>query len=387
MCSATPPHPEPVPPGPDAPAPPGSPRIEKYFRAMTKLGASDLHIKPGTTPHLRINTRIVPTQGVGMPPEQIAEMAYELMDPKQRQVFDASGSVDLAWEIEGGDRYRINAYRQRGYVALAVRRVSRNIATVQELHLPPEVERIAEHRDGLVILSGATGSGKSTTIAAILDYINRTRPCHIVTIEDPIEHLFENKKSLVSQREVGIDVPDFHQALKYLMREDPDVVLIGEMRDHETIAAALQAAETGHLVLGTVHASNASQTITRILDMFPADSRRLVRQSLSFNLRAVLCQMLLPCIAPGVPRVPAVEILLNNPTIRQLLQEERDAEIPDVIRSQERDGMRTFTRSLMHLIETNYVDPKVAYEAAPNIDELKMLLSGISSNRSGLLGR
>ncbi len=384
MSSSTPPPAESATLGGDAP---GAPKIEKYFRAMTKLNASDLHIKPDCTPHLRSNTRIVPTQGKGLAPGQIAEMAYELMDARQRLAFDAAGSIDLAWEISGGDRFRINVFRQRGHVALAVRRVSRNIASFAELNLPPGVERIIEHHDGLVLLSGPTGSGKSTTISAMIEHINRTRQCHILTIEDPIEYLYESKKALVSQREVGIDVPDFHSALKYLMREDPDVVLIGEMRDHETFAAALQAAETGHLVLGTVHASSAAQTLTRILDLFPADSRRLVRQSLAFNLRAILCQRLLPCIAPNIHRVPAVEILLNNPSIRQLLQEERDAEIPDVIRSQERDGMQSFTRSLLQLIEKNYVDPKVAYEVAPNADELKMLLSGISSSRSGLLGR
>ncbi len=383
MSSANPPT-EPAAIGGDRP---GEPKLQKYFLAMTKLGASDLHIKPGVTPHMRVNTRIVATQGKPLPNALIAEMAMELMSDRQKLTLEQEGGCDLAYEIEGGDRFRVNVFRQRGHVAIAARRVSRVVPSFSDLHLPPEIAKIAEMRDGLILLSGPTGAGKSTTISSMIEHVNRSRPCHIVTIEDPIEYLYESKKSLVSQREVGIDVPDFQTALKYLMREDPDVVLIGEMRDRHTLQAALQASETGHLVLGTIHASSAAQTVTRILDLFPADDRRLVRQSLAFNLRAVICQRLLPSILPGVSRIPAVEILLNNPSIRQLLQEERDAEIPDVIRSCERDGMRSMTRSLLGLIEQNAVDPKIAYEAAPNVDELKMLLSGISSTRPGLLGR
>jgi twitching motility protein PilT len=244
---------------------------------------------------------------------------------------------------------------------------------------------LAQEHQGLILLSGPTGSGKSTTIAAMIEHINQTRACHVVTIEDPIEYLYEDKKAVVNQREIGIDTQNFDSALKYLMREDPDVVLIGEMRDRETFSAALQASETGHLVLGTVHASSAPQTITRLLDLFPQESRELIRQSLGFNLKAVVCQRLLQSIAQGIQRIPAVEIMIMNPSVRQLLQEGRDAELADVIRAHEREGMQSFTSSLRTLIEKEMIDPKVAYDAAPNVDELKMLLKGISAGRAGLM--
>jgi len=308
------------------------------------------------------------------------------MTAKQQEYFAEHGSLDLAYEILGGDRFRINIYRQRGNVSVAVRRVTREIPNFAELHLPPSVEAIADEHQGLVLLSGPTGCGKSTTIAAMLEHINKNRPCHVVTIEDPIEYLYEDKKALIDQREIGIDVESFDAALKYLMREDPDVVLIGEMRDHETFQAALQASETGHLVFGTIHASNASQTVGRILDLFPPDARDRVRQSLADNIRAIICQKLLPCIAKGIDRIPAVEILLHNPSVSQLIEEGRESELPEIIRSHEVDGMLTFTKSLLQRIEDDLVDPKVAYEVAPNVDELKMLLKGISSSRSGLLG-
>lgn len=360
------------------------PAIHKYFRAMVKTNASDLHLKADSVPRLRLKTKIVPVKGEPLSAEELFNMAMEILDERQREFFNKYGSIDVADELEGSDRFRINIFRQRGKVSIAVRRVSRNIPTFEELHLPDQIRKIAEHTSGLVLLAGITGAGKSTTIAAMLEHINQTRPCHIVTIENPIEYLYTDKKAIINQREVGIDVPDFSSALKYLMREDPDVVLIGEMRDRETFAAALQAAETGHLVFGTIHASGAAQTIGRILDLFEPASRDLVRQSLGFNLRAIIYQQLLPCLVEGIERVPAVEILLNNPSTRQLIEQGRDAELPTVIRSSQHEGMKDFTYSLLELIEKDYVDPKVAYEAAPNPDELKMLLSGISTSQTGL---
>ena len=363
------------------------PKLEKYFKAMIKAGASDLHIKPGSPPHVRTATKIKPTRSAPLSAEEIAEMAYELLSEEQRAFFAAHGSIDVAHELDGQDRFRINIFRQRGNVAIAARRVTRKIPDFRMLHLPKVIAEIAEARHGLVLVSGAASSGKSTTIAAMLEHINLTRPCHIVTIEDPIEYLYEDKKALISQREVGIDVESFESALKYLMRADPDVVLIGEMRDRETFAAALQVSETGHLVFGTIHAATAAQTIGRVLDLFDHASRDLIRQSLAFNLRAIVCQKLLPAITKGFDRIPAVEILLTNPSVRQLISEAREGELPEVIRSHEREGMRSFTKSLLELIEKDRVDPNVAYEAAPNAEELKMLMKGISASRSGLLGR
>ena len=363
------------------------PKLNQYFQQMTKMDASDLHLKSGRAPHIRLKADLRRTKAEPLGSDEIKDMAFQLMSEKQRAFFEEHGNIDLAYQVPGGDRFRINVFRQRGLVSVSVRRVSRDIPNFESLHLPPVMEQIAETGQGLVLLAGPSGCGKSTTIAAMLEHVNSTRPCHIVTIEDPIEYIYEDKRALVNQREVGIDVATFDLALKYLMREDPDVVLIGEMRDPETFTAALQAAETGHLVFGTAHASSAPQTIERVLALFPVDQRPLMRQSLAFNMRAIVCQRLLPSIKEDVDRVPAVEVLLMNPSVRQFIEEEREGELADVIRSGERQGMRTITKSLLELIEQDFVDPKVAYLHAPNVDELKMLLKGISAGHSGLTGR
>jgi len=365
----------------------GQPKLQAYLEAMVKAGASDLHIKPDCVPHVRLRATIHPTQAEPLAANEIAEMAAELMTEKQAKFFEETGNIDVAHELSGSDRFRINIYRQRGYIAMAVRRVLREIPDFKTLHLPASLEKIANFQQGLILLSGASGSGKSTTIAAILNYINETRPCHIVTIEDPIEYLFEDKKAIVSQREIGIDVDSYQTALKYLMREDPDVVLIGEMRDHETFTAALQATETGHLVLGTVHASTAAQTVGRVLELVGVENRDVFRQALVHNLRAIVCQKLLPSIAKGFGRVPAVEVLLPNATVRQLIMEKRESELAEAIDAASQEGMQSFTLSLLELIEKEYVDPRLAYEVAPNPDELKMKLRGISSSGGGLMGR
>lgn len=361
-------------------------RFEKYFAAMMKAGASDLHLVGGKPPHIRIHGAIQPTQAKPLTPEEIERMVFELVSESQWARFAEGGNMDLAYEIAGSDRFRLNAFRQRGTIAVAVRRVSREIPDFETLHLPPAVRQVAEGQQGLVLLSGPTGCGKSTTIAAMLEHINKTRPCHIITLEDPIEYLYESKKALVSQREIGIDVEDFATGLKYLMREDPDVVLIGEMRDPATFQAALQASETGHMVFGTVHASGAAQTLGRILDLFPADVRESVRLSLAFNLRAIICQKLLPCITSDTDRIPAVEMLINNPSARQMIMEQRDSELIEVMLSHEIDGMQTFNSSLLQLIESGMIDPRDAYDNAPNVEELKMLMKGISASRVGLRG-
>lgn len=352
---------------------------------MVTAGASDLHMKAGSPPNTRVNTKIIASQRPPLGVKELHDMAMELLSDTQKAFLAHNGSIDVAYEIPGSDRFRINIYRQRGTLAMAVRRATRLIPNFDELHLPPIIRTLAQSHQGLILLSGPTGSGKSTTIAAMIEYINQTRACHIVTIEDPIEYLYEDKKAVVNQREIGIDTPNFDSALKYLMREDPDVVLIGEMRDRETFAAALQASETGHLVLGTVHASSAPQTISRVLDLFPQESRELVRQSLAFNLNSIICQRLLPSIAKDVQRIPTVEVMITNPSVRQFLREGRDVELAEVIRTHELDGMQSFTSSLRRLIESELIDPRVAYEAAPNVDELKMLLKGISAGRAGLM--
>ena len=362
------------------------PRLARYFEAMVKADASDLHLKPSLAPHVRIGGEVRSAPGKALSSEDILSMVDEMMTARQRALFAELGSVDLAYELPGSDRFRINAFLQRGKVAVAVRRVTREIPDFKSLHLPPIVEKIAAGRQGLVLLSGPSGGGKSTTIAAMLQHINQTRACHIVTLEDPIEYLYEGDKALVSQREIGIDVPDFQTALKSVLREDPDVVLIGELRDLDTFSAALQVAETGHLVLGTVHASRAAQTIGRLMDLFPPDARQRVRQLVGFNLRAVVCQKLLPSIAKGVDMVPACEVLLMDHHVRKIVAEGRDADLEEAIRSHELEGMQTFSKSLYDLIESGLIEPRVAYEAAPNVDELQMMLTGISASRTGLRG-
>lgn len=360
-----------------------SDKLMKYFKAVVDLDASDLHIKAGAPPRVRVTGKVRPTKGEPLTNEQIEEMVIPLLSEPQKQYLHAHGAIDLAFELEGSDRFRVNIFRQRGRLSLAARRVPRTIPEFEDLHLPPIVKKIADYHQGLILASGITGSGKSTTLAAMIEHINRTRSCHIVTIEDPIEFLFDDKKAFINQREVGIDVATFDDALRYLMREDPDVVLIGEMRDKETFAAALRAAETGHLVFATVHASSTYQSITRILELFSSEERTLARQSLCFNLRAIVCLKLMPSIAEGIDRIPAAEIMINTPTVRKMLEEERDAEIAGIINSSPHDGMQDFNTSLHKLIELEQVDPRVAYEFSPNADELKMRLKGISGAGGG----
>jgi len=362
------------------------PAIDRLFRACTKLGASDVHLKANAPPRFRLGGDIRMAHEPPMSTEEIEDIMFEVISDKQKKYFMEHGALDFAHQVPGQDRFRVNMFRQRGLTSVAARRVTAEIRTFEELGVPPSLRRIGKLHQGLVLLAGITGSGKSTTIAAMINEINETRACHIVTVEDPIEYLFEDKKAFINQREIGIDVADFHAALKYLMREDPDVVLVGEMRDRETFEAAMHASETGHLVFGTIHASSASQTITRILDLFPEEARALVRQSLMFNLKAVVCQKLLPSIHPDRGRIPCCEIMFVNAVIRKLIAEERDADIGAVLKSSTEDGMQDFTEAIYQLITQEYLDMKLALEVAPNPDELKMRLKGINTGAGGIIG-
>jgi len=270
-------------------------------------------------------------------------------------------------------------------VSLVARRVDSSVPSFESLYLPPVIEKIAEAKEGLVLVVGPTGCGKTTTIASMLDHIARTRPCHIVTIEDPIEYLYKDSKAIVSQREIGLDVPSFDVALTYLMRQDPDVVLVGEMRDAKTVTAGMRAAETGHMVFGTLHSSNASQAIHRLLDLFPQEERELTRQALAVALRGVISQVLVPSIKKEVDRVPAVEILLANPTVKKFISEGREGDLPGVIRASQRDGMQYLTDHLCQLIMDGIIDPKEAFKYATNTEELKMAMKGIKTSTEGLM--
>jgi len=361
------------------------PQLNKYFKVAIKTEANDIHLKVGQPPKLRLRGILKNTTGEILTPERMEELVFEIMSPTQRDFFAKNGTLDFAHEIGKEHRFRINVFRQRGLVSLVARRVSAHVPSFESLHLPPVLEKIAEAHQGLVLVVGATGSGKTTTIASMLDHITRTRACHIVTVEDPIEYLYNDNKAIVSQREIGIDVPDFEEALTYLMRQDPDVVFVGEMRDARTVTAGMRAAETGHLVMGTMHSSNASQAVHRLLDLFPQEERELVRQTLALALRAIVSQALLPCIREGISRIPAVEVMLANPSVRKLISEGREADLPNVIRGSQREGMVDLTDSLCKLIEDGWVDPKDAYPVAPNTEELKMALKGIRTTAGGIL--
>ena len=361
------------------------PEVEKWFRAAIKAEASDLHLKVGMPPKMRIRSKLMNTTGEVLTEERAEKLIFELMSPAQKEYFLDNGALDFAYQVGKMNRFRINAFRQRGCVSLAARHISGNIPAFESLHVPPVVEKIAESHEGMILVTGPTGCGKSTTIASMIDHVNRTRACHIVTIEDPIEFLHVDNKAIVSQREIGIDVPNYDDALRSLMRQDPDVVLVGEMRDNETLTAAMRAAETGHLVFGTLHANNASQTIQRILDLFPQEERDLARQTFALTIRAVISQQLLPGIKPEAKRVPAVEILIRTPIIKKLISEGREGDIPNAIRAGSSEGMQDFTDSLQRLVMEEWIDLKVGLEYAPNVEELKMALKGIRTSTSGIL--
>jgi len=368
--------------------------INKLFRALVKLEGSDLHLKAGMPPHVRVAGTLRPLSHPAIDQEQMMRILFELMDSdprlkeRRRKIFEEDGGIDFAHliELEGKIwRFRVNVLQQMGVMGLVARRVNNKIPNFEALHLPPVLEELCKFDQGMILLAGVTGSGKTTTIASMLDWINHNQRCHILTLEDPIEYAFTDDKSLINQREIGQDVRDFMTGMKHAVREDPDIILVGEMRDPVTFDTAIQAAETGHLVFGTIHASTAPSTIGRILNLFPAERHPEIRSAMVFNMRAILAQKLLPSIKPGVPRVPTVEIMIFNPTIRKLVQEGKDEKLPDAIRIMAAEGMQDFTMSLKQLVETRLIDRATAFEVAPNPDALKMALKGITVKESAIL--
>lgn len=362
------------------------PKINVLFRTVMKYEASDLHLKVGLPPMMRLKGVIRRMDAPPIGEEQMERLFYEIMNPRLRKTLDDTGGADFAHVIGSDEcRFRVNILKQRGHLGLVARRVNTNVPTFAGLGLPPSIEQLCKYDQGMIILAGVTGSGKSTTIASMLDYLNEREPLHILTIEDPIEFLFKDKKSIINQREVGIDVCDWHTALKHAVREDPDVILVGEMRDRDTFEAAIHAAETGHLVFGTIHASSAASTLGRILDLFPADMHQAIRQTLAFNLKSVVAQKLLPSLVPGKHRVPTNEIMIINPTIRDLIIKGEDKKISDAIKIGYLEGMVDFTENLRQLVERGDVAKEVALEVAPNPDALKMAIKGIKVATPGIL--
>ncbi|MHC4712361.1 MAG: type IV pilus twitching motility protein PilT [Planctomycetota bacterium] len=351
--------------------------LESLFKAAAKHNASDLHVKVGKPPILRIAGQLRNLEIEPFDKEGAKALILPMLNEDQKKHLAKLGGIDFAYSAPGIGRFRVNVYRQRGSISMAARRVLTIIPTFEELHLPPVVGRIASYRQGLIIVAGVTGCGKSTTLAAMLDHINETHRCHILTIEDPIEYLLSDKQAFINQREVGIDTPSFKAALKHMVREDPDVILIGEMRDEETFSAGLAAAETGHLVLGTLHSSTVASTFSRILEFFPPTQHNQVRQSLVFNLRSIVCQKLLPSIKEGVKVVPATEVMLMNPIMQKLVKEGEDNKIGDAIRASTEEGMHDFTESLKNLILKGFVEINIGLEAVPNPEALRMALKGI----------
>jgi twitching motility protein PilT len=362
------------------------PEANKLFRMVMKLQASDLHLKVGQAPMMRLRGDIRRTEMRPLTQEDMERLMHPLLTPKLRKILDDEGGVDFSYVIGADEcRFRVSLFKQRGRLSLVARRVNNSIPSFDKLGLPPIIEKLCKFPEGLVILAGVTGSGKSTTIASMLDYVNATEPLHILTVEDPIEFVFTDKMSYINQREIGLDSRDWHKALKDAVRQDPDVILIGELRDIETFEAAVHAAETGHLVFGTIHAASAGTTINRIMDLFPPDKHPAIRQALANNLKAVVAQKLVKSIKPGTSRLPTNEIMIVNATIKKLIAEGEDKKLGDAIRIGYQEGMVDFNENLRQLAERGDIEKSVALEYSPNPDQLKMMLKGIKVSAPGIL--
>ena len=357
-------------------------KIDDLLRGATACGASDLHIKAGSFPVMRVDGELKPvTNAARLTQDDTLDMAFSIMSNRQKQRFKEISEVDIAYGLSGVGRFRANVFQQRGTVSMVLRVIPDKVGTMTELGLPPAVEQIGNEQRGLILVTGATGSGKSSTLAAIIDHINSTRGGHIVTIEDPIEFLHRDKKSFISQREVDVDTRSFAEALRGALRQDPDVILVGEMRDHETIETALTAAETGHLVLSTLHTLDATETVTRIVSSFPPHQQKSVRLQLAGILRAVISMRLVRA-SNGVGRVPAAEIMISTGTIRDYIaNEEKTPLIRDAIAAgTSQYGMQTFDQSLFNLFQSGLITLEEALRGASNPDEFRMRVSGICTS-------
>ena len=369
-------------PEPDAASADARPRLEidRYFEALVKLEGSDLHMKVGQPAIIRVKGSLQPLKAPKIDDEQMQRLIMPMLDDRRRRILETDGGCDFAYvtSVDGVKwRFRLNVLQQQGSLGLVARRVNNKIPDFKGLFLPPGIERLCQFDQGLILLAGVTGSGKSTTIASMLNFINQNYRKHILTLEDPIEFVFTEDKCLINQREVGQDVKDFSIGMKHAVREDPDIILVGEMRDEETFMTAIHAAETGHLVFGTIHASSAATTITRILDLFPEEMHQALRSAIAFNMKGIVAQKLIRSIKPGVSRVPVVEMMFFDVMVRKHVLEGEDHMLPDHIRKSHRDGMQDFTMSLKSLLDQGLIDRNDALEIAPNREALMMALKGI----------
>ncbi len=350
--------------------------IDELLKVMVEKKASDLHLKVGSPPTLRLEKEIVPLQLPPLMPADTERMAFSILSEDRKEFFLNKREIDLAYSVPGVGRFRTNIFRQRNTIALALRWVSTDILSFEDLHLPPVFKELSLSPRGFILISGTTSSGKSTTQAAMINYINQQRRCRIITIEDPIEFLHKDKLSMVSQREVGIDTESFSTAIRQVVRQDPDVILIGEMRDAETFSVALSASETGHLVISTLHTADVMQSIDRLLDFFPSSQHGQIRALLSLNLRAVTCQRLISR-ADGKGRVPAVEVMITSPTVIKLIRENRMNKLPVAIHSGTMRGMQTFNQALVKLVQEGMITEEEALTGSGNPESLRMNLKGI----------
>ncbi|MGE4605733.1 MAG: type IV pilus twitching motility protein PilT [Myxococcota bacterium] len=359
--------------------------LNDILKIALKGGASDIHLKPGLPPMFRVDGALVPLKNSDrLVPEDLGKMAFSIMNPMQKQSFEETREVDLAYGIPGLGRFRVNVFQQRGTVGIVFRVIPFGVKSIEHLHLPKIIERIAMEQRGLVLVTGTTGSGKSTTLAGMIDYINSNRTCHIMTIEDPIEFLIRDRRSIVNQREIGVDTQSFSNALRAALRQDPDVILVGEMRDFETIETALTAAETGHLVMSTLHTLDATETINRISSVFPPYQQKQVRLQLSAILKAVVSQRLVPR-ADGKGRVPALEVLISTARVRECIADkDRTKELNDAIaKGFTTYGMQTFDQSLMQLVKQELVTYDEALKHVSNPDDFALRFRGIASTSDG----
>jgi twitching motility protein PilT len=354
--------------------------IDRLFEALVKLSGSDLHLKADQPPIIRVKGTLQPLKHPKIDDARMRQLCMPIMSERQRKIFEEEGGVDFAHTcvVDGVRwRFRVNLLTQQGAMGMVARRVNNTIPDFKGLFLPDSIERLCVLDQGMVLLAGVTGSGKSTTIGSMLNYINRTYRKHILTLEDPIEFVFTEDKCLINQREIGSDVKNFEIGMKHAVREDPDIILVGELRDVETFKTAIHAAETGHLVFGTIHAASASSCIGRILDLFPQEEHASIRSAIAFNMKGIIAQKLLKSIKPGVSRVPICEVMFFDVLVRKYVLEEQDHLIADHIKKSFRDGMQDFTQSLKSLIDQQLIDRHDAMEIAPNREALEMALKGI----------
>ncbi|MBI1310540.1 PilT/PilU family type 4a pilus ATPase [bacterium] len=368
---------------------PGKPlEIDKIFRASIDQKCSDIHLQVDRPAIFRIRGHLTPLKMPPITEEGMIKLTFPMMDQRNLDIFHRDGGADFCKVVEhNGEpwRFRINLLTQLGKIGMVARKIERSIPPFEKLHLPPIMEDLCKYDQGMVLLAGVTGSGKSTTIASMLDWINHNMNKHILTIEDPIEFVYTSDECLINQREIGQDVCDFHTAMKHAVREDPDIMLVGEMRDRETFETAIHAAETGHLVFGTIHASSAPGTIPRIIDLFPADMHAAIRAAIGMSMKAIVGQKLLKTIVDVPPRVPIVEIMLFNAMVRKLVQEDEDTKLHAAIRIGKDDGMQLFNDSLYDFLQKELISRAAAFEVSPNIEELKMRLKGIDVKAASIL--